>query len=278
MNTQTYELQNTTVSKPLERKTKSKKSKVKLLDRILSYTLIPILILILWETVTKLNIAPPAILPSLEIVLKAFVVQIQNGEMIQDVAISLTRVVRGYTFAVILGLSFGVLMGISLRANKIFSGVFNGIRQIPPMAWIPLIILWFGIGETSKIIIISKAAFFPILLNTIDGIRNTPKGYIEVARLYNINKFDLFRKIYFPSALPSIFVGLRLGLGIAWAMVVAAELIASSSGIGYRINDARSLMQSDVMIADMIVIGIIGSIMDFILRKVSRYFSKWQAT
>lgn len=278
MNTQTYELQNTTVSKTLEKKTKLKKSKINLLDRILSYTVIPILILILWETVTNLNIAPPAILPSLEIVLKAFVVQIQNGEMIQDVTISLTRVVRGYTFAVILGLSFGVLMGISLRANKIFSGVFNGIRQIPPMAWIPLIILWFGIGETSKIIIISKAAFFPILLNTIDGIRNTPKGYIEVARLYNINKFDLFRKIYFPSALPSIFVGLRLGLGIAWAMVVAAELIASSSGIGYRINDARSLMQSDVMIADMIVIGIIGSIMDFILRKVSRYFSKWQAT
>lgn len=278
MNTQTYELQNTTVSKPLERKTKLKKSKIKLLDKILSYTVIPILILILWETVTKLNIAPPAILPSLEIVLKAFVVQMQNGEMIQDVTISLTRVVRGYTFAVVLGLSFGVLMGISLRANKIFSGVFNGIRQIPPMAWIPLIILWFGIGETSKIIIISKAAFFPILLNTIDGIRNTPKGYIELARLYNINKFDLFRKIYFPSALPSIFVGLRLGLGIAWAMVVAAELIASSSGIGYRINDARSLMQSDVMIADMIVIGIIGSIMDFILRKVSRYFSKWQAT
>jgi len=257
---------------------KKSNTSFKFWDNILCYGILPILIIVLWETVTRLEITPPAILPSLEAVYKAFISQINNGEMISDVTISLTRVLKGYSYAVILGLSFGSLMGISLRANKIFSSVFNAIRQIPPLAWIPLIILWFGIGEVSKVVIIAKGAFFPILLNTINGIKNTPKGYLEVAELHNISKFDLFRKVYFPSSLPSVFVGLRLGLGVAWAMVVAAEIISSSSGLGYRINDSRALMQSDVMISNMVVIGFIGSIMDLIIRNIANHFSKWQTS
>jgi len=257
---------------------KNPSSSFKFWDNIFSYGLLPILIIVLWETATRLNITPAAILPPIEAVYTAFINQINNGEMIADVTVSLTRVLKGYSYAVVLGLSFGSLMGISLRANKIFSSVFNGIRQIPPLAWIPLIILWFGIGEVSKVVIIAKGAFFPILLNTINGIKNTPKGYLEVAELHNISKLDLFRKVYFPSSLPSVFVGLRLGLGVAWAMVVAAEIIASSSGLGYRINDSRALMQSDVMIANMIVIGFIGSIMDLIIRNLAKHFSKWQVS
>lgn len=276
MSEQDLEGKNISVGKIVATKPTKRKSNLSRIKGYFSIALLPLLIIIIWELVTSSGAVSSAILPSIQSVIKAFIGQVSNGQMLTDVTISLTRVIEGYFFAVILGLFFGVVMGVSLKVNNVFHLVFTAIRQVPPMAWIPLIILWFGIGETSKIVIIAKAAFFPILLNTINGIKNTPKGYLEVAELNNISTIDLYRKVYFPSALPSIFTGLRLGLGVAWGMVVAAEIIASSSGLGYRINDARSLMQSDIMIAGMVVIGVIGAFMDFVLRKISKHFSKWQ--
>ena len=145
------------------------------------------------------------------------------------------------------------------------------IRQIPIIAWIPLIILWCGIGELSKIVVIVLAAFFPIMMNTMSGISSTPAGYIEVAQLYKLSFFKTFRKVY----LPQILVGLKLGLGISWMAVVAAELIASLSGIGYRMSNARSLMQSDVVIVCMILIGLIGILMDKILGVIFTAITPW---
>ena len=201
-----------------------------------------------------------------------------SGQIFQDVLISLSRVMQGYGIGLILGVFMGTLMGISGSTNKFFSGTFDAIRQIPPLAWIPLVILWFGIGETSKVILIAKASFFPILLNTISGIKSTPKAYIEVAKLYNKNSWKIFRQIYLPYALPNIFVGLRLGLSSAWMTVIAAELIASTSGIGYRINDARNLLQSDVVITGIIVVGLLGVIMDRILDRILRELTPWNTT
>ena len=130
------------------------------------------------------------------------------------------------------------------------------------IAWIPLIILWCGIGETSKVVIIVLVAFFQILVNTQSGIESTPKGYIEVARLYKLGRWKTFIKVYLPHAIPQILVGLRLGLGGSWMAVVAAELIAATSGIGYRMSFARSNMQSNVVIVCMIVVGLVGVLMD----------------
>ncbi|HWR29740.1 MAG TPA: ABC transporter permease [Negativicutes bacterium] len=251
-------------------------ARFKALDNVLIYVALPVLLLLAWEVAGKAKIFPPVMLPSIEQVLATFAEQIENGQLLEDLAISLKRVIEGYVIAVVLGISFGVLMGISIRTNKFFTIVFDGIRQIPPMAWIPLIILWFGIGELSKVVIIIKSAFFPILLNTINGIRNTPKEYIEVAMLHNVSKLNLFRKVYFPAAIPSIFVGLRLGLGVAWTVVVAAELIAANSGIGYRISDARSLMRADLVIVGMIAIGTVGVLMDSGLQKLSSRISRWK--
>jgi sulfonate transport system permease protein len=168
-------------------------------------------------------------------------------------------------------------MGINEKINNIFFLTFSAIRQIPMLAWIPLIVLWFGIGETSKIIVIVLAAFFPVLLNTMNGIKRADKRLIEVGNMYNLSKWKLFTKIYFPSALPSIFVGLKLGLGISWMAVVGAEIIASSSGIGYRMNDARSLMQPEVVFVGMIVIALIGIIMDQILTRISKKITPWES-
>ena len=245
---------------------------------IFNYIALPVIIVIFWISATKNELFSPVILPSIAMVFTSLISQISSGQIFQDVLISLSRVMQGYGIGLILGVFMGTLMGISGSTNKFFSGTFDAIRQIPPLAWIHLVILWFGIGETSKVILIAKASFFPILLNTISGIKSTPKAYIEVAKLYNKNSWKIFRQIYLPYALPNIFVGLRLGLSSAWMTVIAAELIASTSGIGYRINDARNLLQSDVVITGIIVVGLLGVIMDRILDRILRELTPWNTT
>lgn len=253
------------------RKSKSKKNagfqKIKI---IINYSILPIIVLMLWWIVTQKEIFSPIILPSIQSVIKSFFTQLQSGQLVNDISISFFRVIKGFLLASILGVGFGIIMGVSIKVNRFLFFIFNSIRQIPMMAWIPLVILWFGIGETSKVVIITMGAFFPVLINTISGINQVQEGYIEVGKMFKLSKYDMFRQIYFPSALPSIFVGLKLALSTSWMIVVAAEMIAASSGIGYRINDARSLMQSDVVIVGMIVIGTVGIIMDKILFLISK--------
>jgi sulfonate transport system permease protein len=237
--------------------------------------LIPVVVVIAWSYVTSNGTVNKAILPTIQSVFEVFVEKIFSGQLVSDLSISLTRVVRGYFFGVLLGVFLGTIMGISDTGNQIFSLTLNAIRQIPMMAWIPLIILWCGIGELSKTVIIILGAFFPIMVNTFSGIRGTQQGYIEVARLYKLNRLDTFHKVYLPSATPQIFVGLKLGLGISWMAVVAAELMASTKGIGYRISNARSLMQPDIVIMGMIIIGTIGVLMDKVLTFISKRATPW---
>lgn len=237
--------------------------------------LLPLIILMFWHYVTRKGVFSSAILPSIDRVVLAFKDLVQTGQLQKDILVSLSRVVKGYFLAVLLGMTMGTLMGTSKIVNQFFSLTLNAIRQIPMLAWIPLIILWFGIGEESKIAVIILGAYFPILLNTMSGIKSTPKGYVEVAKLYQLSKWTIFRKVYLPAALPQIFVGLKLGLGISWVAVVASELIAASSGIGFRISDARSLMMPDVVIVGMIVIGTIGITMDKILTLVFKKVTPW---
>lgn len=267
----TIEIKNETT---LKKKIKEYKS-----NSILNYInllALPVIIVILWIMATRLELFSAAILPSISTVFDSLKSQLSSGQLIKDISVSLIRVVEGYLIAASLGMTFGVIMGISKKTDKFFSLTFSAIRQIPMLAWIPLIVLWFGIGEASKIIVIVIAAFFPILLNTMNGIKRTDKRLIEVGNMYKLSNWKLFSKIYFPSALPSIFVGLRLGLGISWMAVVGAEIIASSSGIGYRMNDARSLMQPEVVFVGMFVIALIGIIMDQILTRISKKITPWE--
>lgn len=250
---------------------------MKKLGSIINYTIVPIMIIILWETVTRLKLFPAVILPSIETVVGSLVEQLGSGQLISDISISIQRVLAGYLIAAVMAVVLGIMMGISEKAHKLFILTFTSIRQIPMIAWMPLIILWAGIDEASKIIIIVIGAFFPILLNTINGIKQTPQGLVEVGRMYKLSKWKLLMKVYVPAALPSIFVGLKLGLGISWMVVVAAEIVAASSGIGYRINDARSLMRPEVVIVGMVVIAFIGVLMDQVLTRVLKKITPWQA-
>lgn len=236
----------------------------------------PVVIVIFWYIATNFTEIPSSILPKISMVGTAFEDMVQSGQLQEDLLISLSRVVKGYLVSAVLGIILGSLMGMSTWFKEMLNPTVTVIRQIPIIAWIPLIILWCGIGESSKVVIIVLAAFFPIMVNSMSGIASTPDGYIEVANLYKLGPWKTFKEVYLPHALPQILVGLKLGLGVSWMAVVAAELIASTSGIGYRMSNARSLMYSDIVIVCMIVIGLIGVLMDKVLGIVFGILTPWQ--
>ncbi|QUC04172.1 ABC transporter permease [Atopobium sp. oral taxon 416] len=242
----------------------------------LEMLILPALILVLWQWATVLGAVPAIVLPTPAAVVSSIVSQLALGRLENDVAISVSRILKGYALAVVFGLAFGVTMGMSEHVNRFFGGLFKAIRQIPMIAWVPLLVMWFGIGEESKVAVIFIAAFFQILLNTISGIQRTDKKLVEVGKMYQLSKWHLFREIYLPSALPSIFVGLKFGLSVSWMAVVGAEMIAASSGIGFRINDARALLNYPVVFSGMIAIAVAGVLMDLILSAIAKGCMPWE--
>lgn len=238
--------------------------------------IIPITVVVLWWYTTNFTGTPETILPKISTVWGTFKELVKSGSLWEDLSISLKRVLIGYLVSAAVGIVLGTLMGMNGTIRMIFAPTLTTIRQIPIMAWIPLLILWIGIGEGSKVVIILIGALFPIMVNTLTGIASTPLEYVEVARLYKLGRWKTFTKVYFPHAIPHIQTGLKLGLGVSWMAVVAAELIAASSGIGYKMSYARTLMQSDRVIVYMIVIGAVGIIMDKLLTALFTALTPWE--
>ncbi len=237
---------------------------------------IPVVIIVVWYFYTTYSNVPDSLLPKIQNVGMAFKEMVSQGQLQNDLAVSFLRVIKGFLVSGITGIILGAMMGMSKKINALLLPTITAIRQIPVIAWIPLIILWVGIGEGSKVVIIVIAASFPVLVNTLSGFTSTPAGYIEVARLYNLNRWQTFIKVYLPHALPQMLVGLKLGLSVSWMALVASELIAASSGIGYRMNDARSLMRSDKVIVCMVVIGLTGIIMDKVISLIFEAVTPWE--
>lgn len=244
--------------------------------KIILAFVIPVVILLVWFLMTTYGNIPSGVLPTIPAVGKAFVDMVKSGQLQEDLLVSLGRVLKGFLVSGILGIVLGSIIGMFTPARELFLPFITVIRQIPIIAWIPLIILWAGIGEASKVIIIVLAAFFPVLVNTESGMEHTPKGYVEVARLYRLSPWKTFTKVYLPHAIPQILVGLKLALGVSWMAVVAAELIASVTGIGYRLSYARSMMQADVVIVCMIVVGLVGIVMDKLIGWLFHFITPWQ--
>lgn len=243
---------------------------------ILSGMIVPVIILFSWIVLSESGMFSALIMPKIGDIWASLVECIVSGTMLLDLKVSFLIVLRGYFFGALLGLVLGVIMGIFTPVYQLFAPTINALRQIPPLAWIPLLILWVGIGDTAKIILIGLGVFYPVLLNTISGISEVSTSYLEFARNYKIRKSDILFKILLPGAFPSIFVGLRLGAGQAWMSIVAAEMIAAVSGVGYRINAARNLLQTSQVIVYMILIGVVGGLMDVLLRRVGELAVKWR--
>jgi len=240
--------------------------------------LIPAVLLVIWQIASDTGCLKPSILPSPLVIAATLWELLKSGELFKNLEVSLVRVLEGFVIGAGLGLLVGFAMGLSKRMERALSLITGLLRPIPTIAWIPALILWLGIGESSKVVVIAVGSFWPVLLSAIQGVRGTDSKYLEVARVLEKDSYTTLLKVVIPSALPSIFTGLRVAMGIAWASVVGAELIAASSGIGYMIMYAREVSQPDVMLVGVLAIGLTGLLIDFLLLQLQRRLLKWSVT
>lgn len=245
-------------------------------QRGIQYILLPVVILAVWQAASQIGFVKPIVLPPPSKVAETFYELIANGQLPKHILISILRVMEGFGIATLVGIGLGISIGLFRNLDRLTTFILQLLKPIPPIAWIPLAILWFGIGETSKVYIIFMGTFFPVMVNVIDGIRQTDQKFVELAKILEISRGKFIRQVVLPGALPSIMTGLRVGLGMAWMCVVAAELIAATRGIGYLIMDGRQLSQPEVVIVGMITIGIIGKLMDDLLKKLEQKLIVWK--
>lgn len=239
------------------------------------YTTPVLLLFVVWYFATASDKYEGVIFPSLTTVLDTLVYKVKDGSLLEALSVSLVRVLKGYTLAAVFGILFGIVIGLSSHVQRLTDFIIQVIKPIPPIAWIPLVILWMGIGEISKVFLIFLGGFFTILLNVIDGIRYTDKKLLEVAAVMETPRLKYIVKLVIPAAFPSIFTGLRVAMGTCWTCVVAAELVASSSGVGYMTSNARNFGQMDVVIVGMLSIGMIGKGMDVLLQLAEKRLLYW---
>lgn len=237
--------------------------------------IIPALLIILWQILCVAGIIPVRILPAPTDVFEQAIHLIQTGELTKNLSISLCRALVGFLIGGSIGFLLGIFNGLFRIIDMLFDTSIQMIRNIPHLALIPLVILWFGIGETAKIFLVALGVLFPVYVNTYHGIKTVDKGLIEMGRIYGLNNLKLFTQIIFPRALPSILVGIRYALGVMWTTLIVAETIAANSGIGYMSMNAREFMQMDVIVLSILIYAILGKLSDFIAKFFERRFLRW---
>ncbi|HSI56466.1 MAG TPA: aliphatic sulfonate ABC transporter permease SsuC [Ideonella sp.] len=237
--------------------------------------LVPLAILAFWEIASKNGWLSSRMLPEPWAVAKAFWGLLQSGELWHHVAVSSGRALAGLAVGGGLGLVLGLVTGSFRWAETLLDSSFQMLRNIPPLALIPLVILWFGIDEGAKLFLVSVGVFFPIYLNTYHGIRAVDKGLVEMARSYGLSGFALYRHVILPGALPSILVGLRFSLGFMWVILIVAETISAQAGIGYLTMNAREFLQTDVVLVGILLYAALGKLADLIARGLERTLLRW---
>lgn len=195
---------------------------------------------------------------------------LRSGQLARNVVASLFRVSYGFTLAVLLGVPLGLCLGWYARVHALLNPALQALRPISPIAWLPLATLWFGSGDLAAVFLIFLSSFFPITVSTAAAVRSIEPRYLRAAENFAVRGVDLARKVILPAALPQVVTGLRVALGIAWVVVVAAEMLGVSSGLGYQVNDARNNLRFDLVTAAMVVIGAIGYGLDTVLRSLER--------
>jgi ABC-type nitrate/sulfonate/bicarbonate transport system permease component len=248
------------------------------LPRLARLVLLPGLVLVGWQAGAGLGLWNPLFLPAPTRVGAAAWRLLVTGELVRHFGDSLLRIAWANAVAVAVAVPLGFFMGLYRPVEDLVDGLLNLLRPIPPLAWIPLAILWFGIGERSVVFITLLSAFFAMLLNTIAGVRGVEKSLIRAALSLGASRRVLLTRVIFPATLPSLFTGLRIALGVSWMSIVAAELIAASSGLGFLITYYRELMRPDIILVGMLSIGIVGFLMDRGLQWLERRLVPWRVT
>ena len=237
--------------------------------------LLPVTIVICWQIASSAGLISSRIMPSPADVAVAFWSTMVSGQLPHDVLVSAGRAFAGLLVGGSIGFLLGIANGISRLSERLTDTTLQMLRTIPHLAMIPLVILWFGIGEESKLFLTSLGVLFPVYLNTYHGVRTVDRDLIEMGRVYGMSAWTLFRRVIFPGALPSIFVGLRYALGIMWLTLIVSESIAASSGIGHMANNAREFMMTDVVVLALVIYAILGKLADVVARALERRALTW---
>ena len=237
--------------------------------------LLPSGILVVWQLASHFGILPANVLPAPTAVAEAAVRLTLSGELIGHIAVSFRRAASGFLVGGTLAFALGLANGLSALSEKLTDTTVQMLRNIPNLALIPLVILWFGIEEEAKLFLTALGVFFPVYINTFHGVRTVDPQLVEMGRSYGMTRLELFRRIILPGALPSIFVGLRYGLGIMWPTLIIAETIAASSGIGYMAMNAREFMLVDVVVLAILIYAALGKAADSAVRVLERACLAW---
>ena len=243
-------------------------------ERLLPW-LVPVGLLVLWQIASSQGWLSTRVLPApLEVVNAAWALTV-SGELWTHVQVSAGRALAGLAVGGGLGLVLGLLTGSFRWIDTLLDTTIQMVRNIPALALIPLVILWFGIDEMAKLFLISVSVFFPIYLNTSHGIRNVDPGLIEMARTYGLSRWQLYKEVILPGALSSILVGLRFSLGLMWVILIVAETISAQAGIGYLTMNAREFLQTDVVLVGILLYALLGKLADVFAKGLEGYWLRW---
>ncbi|RAW13030.1 ABC transporter permease [Paenibacillus taichungensis] len=237
---------------------------------------VPVTLLLVWEVAGVMGYLNPVLLPTPSSIWKELVSMTETGELVKHLGISTWRALLGFLIGGGLGLSMGLWVGFSYKTERLLDPSFQMLRTLPHLAIAPLFILWFGFGETSKLLLIAKGAFFPLYVNTFLGIRSVDSKLFDVGKVLQFSKWQMITKLILPASLPNIFLGIRLSVSVAWLGLVVAELMGSSAGLGYLINDARSFSLTTVVFVGIIVFAVVGKLSDSIIKFLEARALRWQ--
>jgi len=239
-------------------------------------SILPIALIVVWEILSRLGVFPAYQLPAPTVILETIRELAVDGSLWSHIGITTFRVFAGFAIGTVAAVVLGSFVGFYKKAEQLFDPMIQAFRSIPSLAWVPLFILWMGIGEPSKVTMIAVGVFFPVYLNIVSGITGVDRKLIEVGKMYGLNTFQLIRRVILPAALPSFLVGLRSGLGLGWMFVVAAELMGASEGLGYLLVLGQNTLSPETIIASIILFAIIGKLSDWILKQVEKRALQWQ--
>jgi sulfonate transport system permease protein len=237
--------------------------------------LLPLLLLVSWQISSSLELISTKLFPSPTTVLSSTWGLIVTGELAYHMQASLSRAFIGTVIGGGIGFILGMVNGLSNASFRLLDTTIQMIRNIPHLALVPLVIVWFGIDEGAKIFLVALGVMFPIYINTFHGIRTVDPGYIEMGKMYGLKGWQLFKEILLPGALPSIFVGIRYALGVMWLTLIVAETIATNEGVGYLAMNAREFMQTDIIIITILLYALFGKLADLLARWGERRALRW---
>ncbi|MFS8975419.1 aliphatic sulfonate ABC transporter permease SsuC [Cupriavidus necator] len=245
------------------------------LARAFAPWIVPVVLIVVWQAASQNGWLSSRVLPAPLAVVQAAWELARSGELWKHVWVSTWRALAGFAIGGGLGLLLGLLTGTFRTAATLLDSSLQMVRNIPPLALIPLVILWFGIDEIAKLFLVSLGVFFPVYLNTYHGIRSVDTGLVEMARSYGLSGWSLYREVILPGALPGILVGVRFSLGLMWVILIVAETISAQSGIGYMTMNAREFLQTDVVLVGILLYALLGKLADLLSRGLERYWLRW---